>query len=70
LREEGRTEDEVRDEMLFCCCNTYEQVEAVTARGLHCGMQFLNSYLGQFCDALRAHVVKVTSAVLYNRWFV
>jgi len=47
----GRTEDEVNDRTLFGCCNKYEDVEAVTVGGLHCGMKFLNSCLGQFHDA-------------------
>ena len=50
LKKQGRTEDEVKDRTLFVCCDRYEDVEAVIAGGLHCGMKFLNSCLGQFHD--------------------
>jgi len=50
LRLQGRTEEEVSDRTLFGCCDKYDDVEAVCVGGLHCGMEFLNSCLGQFHD--------------------
>lgn len=47
LRTQGRTEEEVSDRTLFGCCHKYEDVETVSVGGLHCGMKFLNSCLGQ-----------------------
>jgi len=47
---QGRTEEEVSDRTLFGCCDKYDDVEAVSVGGLHCGMKFLNSCLGQSHD--------------------
>lgn len=51
LRLQGRTEDELLDRPLFACCDKYEDVVTVSATGLRCGMNFLNSCLGQLRHA-------------------
>ena len=70
MRLQGRTEDELLDRPLFACCDKYEDVVAVSATGLQCGMNFLNSCLGQLrhADADVDDVVAHVSNKRHRHW--
>jgi len=59
----------VSDRTLFGCCDKYDDVEAVCVGGLHCGMKFLNSSLGQFHDdGGRQRISSSMVMLLAGRW--